>query len=91
MADLRLSPRHLTLKGAHIVFNDGRSTISCVVKNLSVSGALLQVQAVFGIPSSFRLALSDGTQRPCWVVRRAAKEIGVAFTDWQPDAEAIGQ
>ena len=81
MADLR----------ARIVFNQGQSTVSCIVKNLSNGGALLQVHSVFGIPSAFRLALSEETPRPCWVTRRTTKEITVAFTDLEPMAEAIGR
>lgn len=81
MADIR----------ARIVFNQGRSMVSCVVKSLSDDGALLQVHSVFGIPSIFRLALTDDTHRSCWVVRRTAKQIAVAFTDMEPSAAAIGQ
>ena len=81
MADIR----------AHIVFNQGQSTVSCVVKNLTDSGAVLRVHSVFGIPSAFRLALSEETHRPCWVIRRTTKEIAVAFTDLEPMAEAIGR
>lgn len=79
MADIR----------ARIVFNQGQSIISCVVKNLSEGGALLQVHSVFGIPSAFHLALPEQTHRPCWVIRRTTKEIAVAFTDIEPMAEAI--
>jgi len=81
MADIR----------ARIVFNEGNSTVSCVVKNLSDSGALLGVHSVFGIPSAFRLALSEETHRRCWVIRRTTREIAVAFTDMAPLVEAIGR
>ncbi|HTN62725.1 MAG TPA: PilZ domain-containing protein [Devosia sp.] len=81
MADLR----------ARIVFNQGRSTVACTVRNLSDSGALLRVHSVFGIPSAFRLALSEETLRPCWVIRRTTKEIAVAFTDVELPAEAVGR
>lgn len=37
----RQATRHRTLKGAKIVFNDGHSTISCTVRNLSETGALV--------------------------------------------------
>lgn len=83
------TPRR-SLPKARIVFNDG-TMVSCHVQSLSESGAILQVHTVFGIPSAFRLTLSDQTQHPCWVVRKTTKEISVAFTDWQPAlAEAIG-
>lgn len=75
---------------ARIMFNDGQTTVSCFVHQLTESGATLQVHSVFGIPSAFRLALNETTQHPCWVVRKTAKEIKVAFTDWHPAAEALG-
>ncbi|HEV2515405.1 MAG TPA: PilZ domain-containing protein [Devosia sp.] len=81
MADIR----------ARIVFNQGHSTVSCVVRTMSNDGALLHVRSVFGIPSAFRLVLSEDTHRPCWVVRRTTKEIAVAFTDMEPVVEAIGR
>jgi hypothetical protein len=79
MADIR----------ARIVFNQGHSTVSCIIRTLSNDGALLQVQSAFGIPSAFRLALADDTHRPCWVVRRTPKEIAVAFTDAEPLVETV--
>jgi hypothetical protein len=81
MADLR----------ARIVFNQGQSTVSCVVKSLTNSGALLGVHSVFGIPSAFRLAMTDEPHRPCWVIRRTTREIAVAFADMDPLSEAVGQ
>ncbi|SFD23466.1 hypothetical protein [Devosia psychrophila] len=90
MSKARISNTHRTPLNARIVFNDGQTIVSCSVHQLTESGATLQVHSVLGIPSTFRLALSDTTQHPCWVVRKAAKEIKVAFTDWQPAAEAMG-
>lgn len=88
MLELRGRP---TLKGAYIVFNEGRSTISCVVKHLSESGAKLEVRSATGIPTAFRLVLNDQTAHACWIVRRSGREIGVAFTDWDPSKEALQQ
>jgi hypothetical protein len=82
--------QHRVSPNARIVFNDGQTTVSCAVQQLTESGATLQVHSVFGIPSAFRLALSDTTQHPCWVVRKTARELKVAFTDWRPAAEAVG-
>jgi len=90
MPKARTTNTHRPPPDARIVFNDGRTTVSCSVHHLTQSGATLQVHSVFGIPSAFRLALSDTTQHPCWVVKKTAKELKVAFTDWQPPAEAMG-
>lgn len=79
-----------TPANARIVFNEGRTMVSCVVHALSDSGAVLHVHSVFGIPTAFRLSLSDQIQHSCWIVRKTAKEIRVAFTDWEPVSDAIG-
>jgi hypothetical protein len=75
----RQAQRYRTLKGAHIVFNHGGSSINCVVRNLSETGALLKVGSPFGIPDEFVLALDNGPATACRVVRRTAHEIGVEF------------
>lgn len=77
--DRRSSPRRRTLKGAFIVFNEGRSTTSCVVRNTSATGALLRVESAIGLPSSFVLAMHDGRRFECVTVRRSAQEIAVRF------------
>jgi hypothetical protein len=79
MEERRAAQRHRTLKGARIAFNGGQSTISCMVRNLSDIGALLQVDSVVGVPEHFDLLLSDGRAFHCWVSRRTATELGVSF------------
>ena len=75
----RLTQRRLTLKGGHIVFNAGRSTIDCTVRNLSGKGAKLAVSSVVGIPDTFDLMLQGHTRQPCRVKWRRLKELGVEF------------
>jgi hypothetical protein len=82
----RQAQRYRTLKGAHIVFNRGGSSINCVVRNLSETGALLKVGSPFGIPNEFVLALDNGPATACRVVRRTASEIAVEFV---PEDEAV--
>ena len=77
----RAAQRRTTLKGGQIVFNAGRSTIDCTVRNLSRSGAKLVVASVVGIPESFDLLLPNTTRQPCRVIWRKAKEIGVEFSE----------
>lgn len=84
MEERRVAARRRTLKGAHIVFNQGRSTITCIVRNLSTTGALLRVESVVGIPPDFILSLDDGTSYRCGVVRRSGTEIGVKFGQGEP-------
>lgn len=77
--DNRQAQRRSTLKGGRIVFNAGRSTINCTVRNLSSQGAKLQVASVVGIPDTFDLVLEGHARQPCRVAWRSLKELGVAF------------
>jgi len=77
--DKRAAQRRSTLKGGKIVFNAGRSTIDCTVRNLSSTGAKLNVNSVVGIPETFDLILDGHSKQPCRVKWRRLKEIGVEF------------
>jgi zona occludens toxin (predicted ATPase) len=76
----RASQRHRTLKGAKIVVNDGFSTFTCTVRNMSETGAKLLVPSVIGIPERFTLALDDGRSFACEVAWRTETELGVQFS-----------
>jgi len=84
MDDKRSSPRQRVLKSALVVFNDGRSTINCVVRNLSETGAKIKVDDVVGIPQCFDLALPGTERRACRVVWHAGAELDVVFVEKQP-------
>ena len=75
----RIAQRRTTLKGGQIVFNSGRSTIDCTVRNLSRDGAKLVVASVVGIPETFDLLLPNTHRQPCKMIWRKTKEIGVEF------------
>lgn len=76
--DNRSALRHKVLKAATISFGGG--AISCTVRNLSDSGASLEVASPIGIPDSVVLELEGGGRR-CRVVWRKEKRIGVRFVD----------
>jgi hypothetical protein len=71
----RDAPRHRVLKGARIEF--GTSVFDCTIRNLSDTGAALDVSPV-GIPAEFTL-VAEGVRRSCKVVWRKEKRIGVTF------------
>jgi hypothetical protein len=76
--DKRVFPRNRVLRAGAIEFNGG--VIDCVVRNLSSTGAMLDVASPVGIPEHFTLVLpADGHCTPCHVVWRKAKRIGVTF------------
>lgn len=51
----RLAPRRNTAIRAQIVFNGGRGKSDCIIRNLSDSGAKLEVATVGNIPQTFDL------------------------------------
>jgi hypothetical protein len=78
MGDGRKAPRHRVLKAGTISFGGGG--ITCTVRNLSDTGAALDVTSPVGIPDSFVLVLdTEDAQRPCRVVWRKEKRIGIVF------------
>ncbi len=75
----RKAQRHRTLKGGSIAINHA-GRIDCRVRNLSPSGALLEVASQIGIPDDFVLVIeADRLQQPCHVIWRTATRLGVAF------------
>jgi hypothetical protein len=80
MSERRKSPRVRALKGGKIAFNQHRSIIDCVVRNLTRDGAMLKVPSTVGIPERFEFRFeADGGYRPCHVVWRRPDMLGIAF------------
>ena len=74
------SRRKRVLKAGTIVFNNGLATISATVKNISESGALLEVESIIGVPDRFILFIkADGFKRECRIVWSQARRIGIRF------------
>lgn len=79
MGDARKALRHRVLKAGTVVFGGGGG-ITCTVRNLSDTGAALDVTSPVGISDSCVLVLDTETiQRPCRVVWRKEKRIGIVF------------
>jgi hypothetical protein len=78
MNEHRAAPRHRVLKAGTISF--GGVTIDCTVRNLSETGAALEVVTPLFIPDRFTLIIpSEHLKRPCHIVWRKEKRMGVAF------------
>jgi hypothetical protein len=74
----RSAARKVVLMSGAIEFAD--STIGCLISNMSISGAALEISNSEGIPERFNLFFkADGTRIPCRVVWRQDERIGVAF------------
>ena len=66
------------LKTGYIVFGEKAPKLECAVRNLSETGALLQVSATAGIPSNFDVII-DGVRRRCGIVWKTDARLAVAF------------
>jgi hypothetical protein len=74
----RVAPRRRILKAGAISFGGG--AIDCTVRNISDTGAALEVVTPLYIPDRFKLVVqSDGLNRRCHIVWRKQRRIGVAF------------
>jgi hypothetical protein len=72
------APRYNVAKTGTIKFGD--RAINCLVRNLSSTGAAMEVPNQPGIPERFVLAIpGDGLSLSCRIVWRKDHRIGVAF------------
>jgi hypothetical protein len=78
MVETRAAPRYRVMKPAQIEYGGDR--ITCTVRDLSITGAALEISDPTVIPAKFTLVVpGDGLKLPCRVVRRTDFRIGVAF------------
>ena len=74
----RAISRNPVLMSGAIKFAGG--TINCLVRDMTISGAALDVTNPNDIPEHFSLVFkADSTQIPCHVIWRQEGRIGVAF------------
>lgn len=78
MQENRTTSRKRVLKTAQIILSDKAPKLDCTVRNISDTGACLQVSTTYGLPASFDVVL-DGTRRSCRGVWRTDTKIGVTF------------
>jgi hypothetical protein len=65
---------------AGVIRIDDKSTIDCVVRDLSNAGASLEIESPIGIPDRFTLVMKeDWAKRSCHVIWWSARRIGVRF------------
>jgi len=78
MENKRNNNRRRMFKAGSITFNG--SGIACLVRNISDSGAALEVENQIGIPPIFDLVITtDHFARSCRVIWRKEKRIGIVF------------
>ena len=79
VGETRRAPRRNVLRAGRISFAD--KSMTCTVRNVSATGASIEGENLDGIPDVFTLVLEmESTARPCSVVWRKKKRIGVRFS-----------
>ena len=77
MEDRRRSYRFRTLKSGNILL--GAHHVSCIIRNLSNTGACLEIQTTYNIPPEFEFRMPDQSVRPCKVIWVKDIQLGVQF------------
>src|SRR3954464_4832718 len=88
-SDQRVAPRLKALIAAKISFNNSQSTLDCLIRNLSDTGAKLIVSAAVTLPECFDLIVPPKslTHRARTVWRRG-EAMGVRFDEDTPRSES---
>jgi len=74
----RVASRQRVLFAAAIEF--GTASIPCTIRNISETGAAIEAVTPLWFPEQFTLRIDrDGSRRPCHVVWRREKRVGVQF------------
>jgi hypothetical protein len=75
----RIEQRHRVLKHGMLAFHGGGG-VDCTVRNLSSSGARIDITNSVGLPESFTLVIeADHFLRRCHAVWSNEQRIGIAF------------
>jgi hypothetical protein len=84
MVERRRLPRTKVFKGAKLILA-ARSTVSCVVRNLTNQGALLQLPSTCDLATEFDLSFDKGrTLRKSHIVWQTFTNIGISFVRLMP-------
>jgi PilZ domain len=77
----RRAKRRSVYHSAMIYGTDGARIAPCVVRNVSVGGAQIELQREVSLPKTFLLSLSENghVRRRCKIVWQFATAVGVSF------------
>lgn len=79
MIERRTAQRHRVFKQGMLAFSGGGGA-DCTVRNISESGARIEIASPVGLPASFTLMIAtDHLLRHCHAVWSADRRIGIAF------------
>ena len=94
MSEHRAAVRHHTLRTGIVEFDNGVGSIisvPCTIRNVSSTGARLELNSSLWSPTQFTLIFSGGLRKDCRVAWRKGRLIGGAFVDGSasPDEQAV--
>ena len=79
MIEKRAAPRHRVLKRGSLAFSGGGG-LDCTVRNISRTGARIDIASPVGVPEEFTLVIqADRFMRRCHAVWSSERHVGVAF------------
>ena len=83
MRERRKHPRISVSQPAALFDDDGTPIADCLLRDISIGGARLRVEAVVEVPEKFNLQVPRGgkVQRHCEIVWKSNVEMGVRFVD----------
>ena len=82
MLDRRTSARARTYLGGQIAFNNRSSTLDCLVRNMSRSGAKIELASTVIVPGKFDITIHHrGDSRRAQIVWRTQTEAGIIFLE----------
>lgn len=88
MTEVRATDRTRAFLRALIEFNNGASKIDCVVKNISATGARIEVTAAVSLPNEFNLNIPHRNEViRSQLVWRESNSVGVRFLSVQAAEE----
>lgn len=89
MAEVRRDERVRAFLRARIIFNNHNSTVDCIIKNISASGAKIELSNALSIPSEFDLDVPQkGRIYRARMMWRDAEALGVEFIEGAPEDKA---
>lgn len=80
-AERRSTSRQRVLRRGNIYYGNGRSSVRCVVLDLSGGGARIRVDGWLGVPDRFDLRIENGPSQIAELRYRDADAAGVRFID----------
>ena len=89
MVEARQTERIRALLRARIIFNNGNSTVDCTIKNVSSTGAKIELSNTVSVPADFSLEVPQrGRTYRARIVWRDFTAAGVMFIEAEAPREA---